>query len=339
MRSLLPLGHSNMRFFKDNGTVLCITALSYFPTATAVAINLLENSMLQLPSNSSLADLTRLSAPPHPHFRIQIRSGNIRLRSTSMLMNAIEALAALALKDQTARSSGAHFHFERYPDVVIDVVPKRPATDVSNEVSLLCIRWGMTDVIINGIYKDTEVDCLWDSVVVAQVNFERSGFQSLLNTTSALAPTAESSGGSVNPSSPITTTNDTILAAVTPSFYFRADSQTLSIPCVFVTTMAVLTAFAYKPNTDPVETWAIVRTEPEWDTSMLFEPYLIRARPPFFEYRWAIETVRQMPGFLLQQGRFAELSIGVIVDGVHVGNALLEKGELTIWRRRRVGRW
>lgn len=36
-----------------------------------------------------------------------------------------------------------------------------------------------------------------------------------------------------------------------------------------------------------------------------------------------------MPGFLLQQGRSAELSIGVIVDGMHVGNALLEKGELT----------
>ncbi len=60
---------------------------------------------------------------------------------------------------------------------------------------------------------------------------------------------------------------------------------------------------------------------------MLFEPYSIRTRPPFFEYRWAIEAVRQMPGFLLQQRRFAELGIRVIVDGVRVGTALLEKGE------------
>lgn len=316
-----------MRFFEGYGTVLCITALSYFPTAIAIAINLLENSMLQLPSNSSLADLTLLSAPPHPHFEAQFEFGNIRLRSISMLMNAVEALAALALKDQTARSSGAHFRFERYPDVVIDVVPKRPATDVLNEVSLLCIRWGMTHVISQGEYKNAEIDCLWDTVVVAQVHFERPGYQSLSNNASVLAPIAESPGGSVSPLSLITTTNDTLLAAVTPAFSFRADSQTLPIPNVFVITIAVLTAFAYYPKTDPVSTWSVVGTGPEWNTSMLFEPYSIRARPPFFEYRWAIETVRQMPGFLLQQGRFAELSIGIIIDGVHVGNALLAKGE------------
>lgn len=283
--------------------------------------------MLQLPSNSSLAGPTSLSEFPNPRFDARIGYGDDRLRSTSLLMNGVDALATLALKDQTARSSGAHFHFERYPDVVIDVTPKYPAVDVLNEVALLCIWWGMAVVLRERGYKDAEIDCLWDTVVVAQVNFERSGYLSLLNTTNALAPTAKGPGGSVSPSSLITTTNDTLLAAVTPGFYFHENSQTLSIPSVFFTTITVLTAFAYYPNTDPVETWAIVRTGPEWDTSMLFEPYSIRTRPPFFEYRWAIEAVRQMPGFLLQQRRFAELGIRVIVDGVRVGTALLEKGE------------
>ena len=58
---------------------------------------------------------------------------------------------------------------------------------------------------------------------------------------------------------------------------------------------------------------------------MVFEPYQIRTRPPFFEYRWLIETLRQLPGFLIQQSRFAETSIGIVVDGVHVGNGVLEK--------------
>ena len=58
---------------------------------------------------------------------------------------------------------------------------------------------------------------------------------------------------------------------------------------------------------------------------MLFVPYRRRTRPPFFEYRWLIESLRQLPAFLLQQGRFAEISMGIVVDGVHVGNGLLEK--------------
>ncbi|KAF6222301.1 hypothetical protein HO133_001387 [Letharia lupina] len=244
-----------------------------------------------------------------------------------MLMNGVEALATLALKDQTARSYGAQFHAEGYPDVVIDIEPQQPATDVLNEIMLLCIFFGMDRVIREREYRNAKILCFWDNVVVAQVLFERPGYQSSANTTDVLSPTAESPGGSGNISSLITTTNDTLLEAVTPRFYFRPDSQSLPTPNVFGTVITVLLAFAYVPNTDPLEAYTVVRTGAEWDVSMLFESTLIRTRPPYFEYRWAIETVRQMPGFLLQQGRFAELIIGVIVDGVHVGNALLVKGE------------
>ena len=53
-----------------------------------------------------------------------------------MLMNTVEALATLALRDQTARAPGAHYHAEDYDDVLVDVVPLRPATDVLNKVAV-----------------------------------------------------------------------------------------------------------------------------------------------------------------------------------------------------------
>lgn len=316
-----------MWFFKGNGTVLCITALSYFPTAIAIAINLLEISMLQLPSNSSLADLT--ASDQHEHFSYALEFGDTRLPPTSMLMNTVEALATLALRDQTARSTATYFQWEHLPDVVIEVAPEYPATDVLNEVSLLCIRWAMTDVIRQKGYNNTSIDCYWDNVVVATARFQPPGYHPLSNTTSALAPTAESPGGSVSNSSLTNATNDTLLAAVVdPHFVFTPESRNIRISSVFATIFTVLSAFAFRPNTDVIPAYTIVRTGPEWDTCMLFDASTIRARPPYFEFRWAIETVRQMPVYLLQQRRMAELSIGINVDGVRVGNALLEKGEL-----------
>ena len=312
--------------------MLCIAALSYFPAAHAVAINLPTGSLLQRPSNLSLADFANVTSlgDDHPHFSAEVYDGNVRLRSISMLMNTVEALATLALKDQTARGSGAHFHAHGYDDVVIDVVPLPPATDILNEVAVLCISDGMYILIRERAYENARVVCSWDAVPVAKVYFGRPGnhLPSSNTTLTLLSPTAETLGGSDNnnfTSLTTTTTNATLLEAVTPVFFFSSDSQTLTIPGVFVTLIFALKGFAFRPNTDTVQTYTVIHPAEEGDASMVFEPYQIRTRPPYFEYRWLIETLRQMPAFLLQQGRFAELSIGIFVDGVHVGNGVLEK--------------
>ena len=118
--------------------MLCIAALSCFPAANAVAINLPNESLLQRPSNLSFADFANVTSlgDDHPHFSAEVYYGRVRLRTISMLMNTVEALATLALRDQTARAPGAHYHAEDYDDVLIDVVPLRPATDVLNKVAV-----------------------------------------------------------------------------------------------------------------------------------------------------------------------------------------------------------
>ncbi|CAF9907939.1 hypothetical protein IMSHALPRED_006536 [Imshaugia aleurites] len=318
-----------MRVPKITGTVMCIVALSSFPTANAVAINLPPNLLLQQPSNFSFAnslDITSASHFSNTRLRIRLNYGRVPLRPTSLLMNGVEALATLALEDQAVRIPSAHFHTQAYADAIIDVEPDRPATDVSNEVALLCISWGLRHWIDDREYKIAEVECVWDDVLVAHVYFEGLGYQSSLNATETLSLIAERPGGSGNLSTPVTSANDTLLEAVTPHFIFSPDGQNLPILNVFYLTIKVLTAFAPIPNTDLVETYDVVSLDGEWESYMLFEPSSIRARPPYFEYSRAIETVRQIPGFCLQQGRFAELDFGVMVDGAHVGNGLMGKG-------------
>lgn len=242
-------------------------------------------------------------------------------------MNGVEALATLALKDQAACIPSAQFKTQPYLDTIIDVEPQHPATDVSNELALKCISWGLRRWIEYRVYRNVSVECVWEAVLVPHVKFERQSYQTSSNATEALSLTAERPRGSGNLSSPVTSANDTLLEAVTPVFLFGPDSKNLPILNIFYLVLKVLTAFARFPNTDTLGRYTVVETGSVWDVYMIFEPSAIRARPPYFEFRWAIETVRQIPGFCLQQGRFAELDIGVVVDYVLVGHGGMDKGK------------
>ena len=192
----------------------------------------------------------------------------------------------------------------------------------------------MYSLIRDRAYNDAKIVCSWDAVPIAHVYFAQSGYHlSSSNTTEASSsPTAGTLGGSGNNNlsslTTITTTNTNVTlldAVVTPIFVFDADSETLTIPGVFITSILALKGFAFRPNTDIVPTYTGIAPVEEGDASMVFELYQIRTRPPFLEYRWLIEAVRQLPAFLVQQSRFAETGIGIFVDGVHVGDGLLQK--------------
>ena len=91
-----------------------------------------------------------------------------------------------------------------------------------------------------------------------------------------------------------------------------------------MTLTAVLAFLAMFKSTDHLGLDRVI--ESDWDTSVRFHSG--RTQPPFCDYGWLIETVRQISSFMLQEKMVAEISIRIIVDGVYVGNGLLEKGRL-----------
>ncbi len=334
-------GISGSMVFSSTIASSLFSCLLYSSTARAAAITNPNLSLLLQASNTSLAKFTSLGNDLHPHFHIAIGYGNDGLPATAMLMDAVDSLAKLAPLDYLGRQPNFHGHMEAYPQVVIDVDPVYPATDVENRVAVLCIYWGMETVVSNRNYKNAEIDCFWDNVVVAQVRFEQPGYYSSATVEtnspiSSLGVTAEptvSNGttpgltaGNSTLNSP-TALNTSLDARVNSIFYFRSDSQTLSLTDVFIITMATLKNVASFPSTDAVTSFTSGAGS-AYDLYFAFASgETIRTRPPFYEYRWIIETVRQIPAWMLSQRRFAEISIGILVDDVHLGSAVLEKGE------------
>jgi len=268
-------------------------------------------------NNTSIPSLAALNRIEDPHFSIAIASGHTNLNRLSLLSNVVESLATIAQRDYNARVSSFHGH-EPAIDVTIDVTPAGIAADFSNQVAVKCIYWGMVYIMAERHFKDAEIDCKWDNLVVAQVQFQ--GLQTTtrietLNTTTD--------------SNPVNATT-TPLSAVEPVFMFTRDAKTLTVWEVYISVMAALMHVARLPSTDVVEAFTSQATAPSspvyYDVHMLFIGESIRTRPPYYEYSHIIEALRQLPGWLRRQGRFAETSFGVVVDGIHVGTGLLSKG-------------
>lgn len=316
--------------------ILVVTTLLSVQFSSAAGLKPSNTQSLQPPSNLSLAgssDPKWLEVQPSSPFRASIVLGNFSLSVISILMLGVEAIATLALRDYEARISGLYLRIEKYPYVAIAIRPQHRSLGVTNEVALRCIHYGMEYIARHQEFNNATIDCFWYNQRVAQVFFERPKILSGLSghSRSAMATTL---GNIVeSPSQNLCTTGssdhdtcalDIFSSRVTPHYFFDNNSREISVLGVFMTTMTVLTFLAMFKSTDHLGLDRII--ESEWDTSMRF--HTGRTQPPFCDYGWLIETVRRIPSFMLQEKRFAEISMGIIVDGVYVGDGLLEKGRL-----------
>ncbi|KAL8822717.1 MAG: hypothetical protein Q9191_006549 [Dirinaria sp. TL-2023a] len=241
-------------------------------------------------------------------------------------MNGIEALNSLALRDFHGEATNEHFHAATYPRVIIDVVLNpNTQTEKTNEMVMSCVHWGLGQLIISRNFVEAYVSCLWDDQVVATVFYEKPQTAAARqNVSGSAAAAAALSNSTTTAIINATATNEVVM----PAFIIRPDSQTIPLPDVFLMANNVFFGLADRDITDTVPTYLEIKGTPGTQVSMLFEPYSIRTRAPYFEYRWLFETVRQMPAWMLARGRFCEVSIGVLVDRMHVGNGLLDKGQV-----------
>ncbi|KAL8801763.1 MAG: hypothetical protein Q9182_004235 [Xanthomendoza sp. 2 TL-2023] len=238
---------------------------------------------------------------------------NARLQPAPMLMMAADALTIIALKDHRSRSPATNFRHTAGLDIVIDVLPKSPAVDVSNEVATLCIYYGMEDMIRHRQFQECTFACELDNVEVAVVNIWNES----------------STPEAVKEPSMTKTTNLTqsLLNDLRPHFRYLDRGADISIYVTFVTVMYSIMAFSSFRGADVVPS-CHTDPGPAWEASIIFPgdgPR--RRRPPFFEYRYAIDTLNLALHYMLGNARFAELGLYVSVDGEYLGRALLFKGK------------
>lgn len=205
-------------------------------TATAAAITTPDLSLLLQTSNTSLANFAPLDDDEHPHMTLAIEFGDINLPPTALLMNGVDALYQLVPLEYLGRQDSFHAHMVEYPQVVIDVEPVPPATDFENRAAILCIYGGMEEVVSRRTYKNVEVDCKRDGVLVAQVHFDLGGHHaaasaaasSQTHTLTVSEQPTKSNGTTLglfagNSTFNSTTPTDISPNTIDPIFYFRAD--------------------------------------------------------------------------------------------------------------------
>lgn len=196
--------------------------------------------------------------------------------------------------------------------------------------------FGIGNLIEDRTFRESKVECFWDNESIATLFIDKAeNHPSRSNNIGASNTTGLEGASDTNvrlefPSSNFTKPNNTLNEVVNPGFYIRPDAKTLQILNVFVMVInAVYTLFRSYPLGDEIRQFTFIKTKPEWDVAMILTSNYerIRARPPHFEIRFAIETVRRLPAFLLHQRRFAETDFSVVVDDVRVGRGLMFQGQ------------
>ncbi|KAI4280560.1 MAG: hypothetical protein L6R38_004356 [Xanthoria sp. 2 TBL-2021] len=245
---------------------------------------------------------------------------NTRIDAIPMFYVAVEALATIALQGPRGRTPTVLFRLSRYPAVAIDLIPKYPATDMTNEVATLCIYYGIEDMARHRDYRESYLGCEWDHIEVATIRVWSPARSSRAD---------QPQDGADDPSLGDTITNLTALLRTNlqPHFFYPYDASELDTTLVFITVMNALMRFSWMSIADPVgQCW--IEPGPAWDASIvLSENNLPRSRPPILEVRWVLETLRLVPTHMRQSRRWAELGIVFQVDGIYLGNAKLQKGK------------
>lgn len=289
-------------------------------TTTAAAIGSPDYSLLQQLSNSSLLNLT--VEPLDPRFHIGIAYGREDLDRTSCLMNTVDALATLAGLDFLSRQGDFHGHMTQYPKAYIDITPVWPATDVENRIAVWGLFFGMKDMITTNTWKDTSIELNWENVVVAEIiigpsETSSSALKATLNSTTSLLNTSTAQNS-------ISGTDSLAVPRVSIDFHFLVGGQPLEDIEVYYIVMAALKNLAEWPSTDPVDPY--VQRCTDYNVEMTFpagaSPH---ARGYFYQYRWIIESVRRIPAWMLGEGRWAELGLGIFLDDAWLADAYLTR--------------
>lgn len=264
--------------------------------------------------------------------RLRLRGhyGSDPLNIITVLMNTVNGLANLAHQPFQKRIPGFHVDIlPWYADLDISIQPAGAGRDVEVQVAVTALYFVVYGMIKDKVFHDADFDIVWDGDVVGHIRI-----------TKAVGSSRIVGGGfsksQISSEQPVLLGNDTIAADLTASsgllgdgihlhFHYLPDGARMSFQEVFVTLMAALKSLSHFPSAHVVEPF---RTGARgFDARLQFYgDDTPRTEPPFLTYALLIDTVRQIPFYMVDSKKFAELQVVVVVDEELVGQALLERG-------------
>lgn len=298
-----------------------ILATSWIPFSTPAPSSSVQ-SLYQHVSNVSSLGIPSIpmdarfdvDAMYHPHSSLPLRD---------CLMVAVNTMADLALLPWNSRVRAYRSHvIPKYNQVSIEVDSEPPA----NEIETRFLVWGFNVAMLNIIHHrkfvESDFKLKFDGRTVGWVRFRSEnlahdsiGVQG--KAVNALyAPTLLAFNASD------TTSDDRFSADI----HFQPEARPMNTLNTFIVIFCVLQSLALPPSTGYSS--QNFRVAPrQGGVRATFSSTegqgLPRRSPPFLQYRWIIETMRQLPGWMLDNG-FAEVAAFISVDGIFVGAAFLD---------------
>lgn len=289
--------------------------------STTVRFDQFANSSFQalLPNRTVLTAHT-----PDSRFKLQAHYTNERLPATAVLMNTVWLLGEAADLDF---KSQVDFHKEaaldEYPAVSIDLKTAKPRDRLLACFWVWALYGAAFDMIIHTRFVVSEFDIMWKGKIIAKLQYQKGKAAGLIDDSGSSDSADVLRDKRVMEASRMTVVNLTSTAvqsyssdeSVTLELQYLENAKNIPILTIF---MVVLTTLK-----DNAEYPATARTQPFETKVRGFDAKLeimrnegppIR-RPPFFERADVNKAVRQLPELMLQQGKFAEISFIVDVDG------------------------
>ena len=279
-----------------------------------------------------------------PGFKVACQTGDTPLRPIACLINAVNAMANLALQDWCSSIGPVIVQLPSYPDVVIrSIAPALGPRTIPLRYVLWGIWAGVVRMLNNHAFVTMRITLTMHGIVVGYIVFEKPSPQLITPVGSNGDSSAESlekrsdvALAATSPSKSLAdSTNGTGLSlANITSPSSNADGlrvlvipigQGLPVSDFFKPIFGCLAYIARFPYTDPVNPFEVSRDDS--DMRMKFRDYdpQPRTQAPFFEYQWIAKALRLLPATVLQLGRWTEVIIIMEVDGIKVGDGWLKK--------------
>ncbi|KAI4256730.1 MAG: hypothetical protein LQ352_001971 [Teloschistes flavicans] len=298
------------------------------------------NSVLQQASNPLVLNASSLDPTlggMNPHFSMAIFRTDVRLDPLSMLMCSMESLSRIAQQDPKARSRSFLIRIAAFPDVTVTITPKGGQRDFAFEVAAMCLYYGVEELASRNEFVGSTFSCRWDRFEVARVDIDErpphaQGQPLLLGSDDTPATTIMANDTTTNITTTTGTTNSSLAANsdINPRIAFLPRAARIDINAVILTVMNVFLNASSMPKTDiaPAKTF---------DPGARWEAYITLAgdgppatRPPYLNYAAVTESLRQVPYFMLDMLRSAEVLITFKVGGRLVGTGTLRKGYVPV---------
>ena len=313
---------------------------SKFPLAffLALASTCLTATLLQTNATSAgsidLPDANATLGIPDPRFSFRAFYWGPKLRSTSCLMNAVNAMTNMAIPDFSEQLGETVFEMTSQPGVAITVLPKD--WERGGEMQRKFAIWGLYLAVYN-MGKGDKYQCntfhlFWKGKEVGTIGFSRGVVgrpQTALSEVNDLKSQGllpVSKNATLTPSIP-KSRNSILGLKAEPVLSLRIKFFATNIPIfdIFVTILGALSDIASFDNLDAPVMAMIFDTRLPTYLSFTTWDKPSESRAPFMTNRHIIEALGYLPDVMFEERKFSEADITIKLDGIESGLGVLRK--------------